>query len=170
MKEIELTKGYVALVDDEDYPEISKFSWYAHVPANSDVIYAMRRTKCKITGKSTVFRMHRQILGILDRPEIMVDHIDMNGVNNVRSNLRFVHPTQNQGNTKAKKREGRTSTYKGVCWHKTGKKWAVSIQAWGIKRHLGLFVDEKEAARIYDCFAKELLGDFARLNFPEESP
>lgn len=164
VKSIELTKGYAALVDDEDYEAIAQYSWYAHEAPHTPVVYAIRRTRCPTTRGQKTYRMHRQILGILDDLSIMIDHVDMDGLNNTRSNLRIVEPTQNQANTVVKYRDGRTSIYKGVYFNRNAGKWHASIRAWGERKNLGLFKCEKAAARAYNAAALAAWGDNSRLN------
>ena len=95
---------------------------------------------------------------------LFVDHIDHNGLNNRRSNLRLCTTAQNARNVFSYK--GSTSKYKGVCWYKEGRKWAAKIKLNNKAYHLGLFEDETEAAIAYDKKARELHGEFGCLNFP----
>lgn len=163
MKEIILTKGYVALVDDEDYPFINRFSWCA-AEVKGKKVYALRapsRTnrKYKDVPKSTICYMHRMLL-----PDArVVDHIDGNGLNNQRANLRSATYSQNSYNRKS------VSGFKGVafCSNKN-RPWRATIMHNGKKIHLGYFDNPKEAARVYDNSAKLLHGEFACLNFPSE--
>ena len=94
---------------------------------------------------------------------LLVDHIDHNGLNNCRSNLRLSTMAQNVRNTISR---GGSSKYKGVHWCKRSKKWTGQICFNGKGHHLGGFRDEIEAAKAYDKRAKELHGEFACLNFP----
>ena len=110
--------------------------------------------------------MHRLIWPTA--PEI--DHVDGDGLNNRRSNLREAVGTKNQQN-KMKACVG-VSRFKGVCPHRDGR-WRANIRVpavgkgRGRQTHLGLFVDEEDAARAYDTAARKHFGEFARLNFPE---
>jgi hypothetical protein len=89
-KEIELTQGYITLVDDEDFEELNKHSWYIKRSAN--IVYAMS----KINKKPTL--MHRLLMKF---PEGMcVDHINHNGIDNRKCNLRICTVAQNAMNTK----------------------------------------------------------------------
>lgn len=146
-----------ALVDDEDYQEISKHKWFAIKSCNTS--YAIRYT---ITAQSmTSTRMHRQILNINDS-KVYVDHKDHNGLNNQRSNIRLCTPKQNRCNI-GKHLKG-TSKYKGVIFHKGQQAWVASIGNGKDRYHLGTFNNEVEAAAAYNIKAKELFGEFAFLN------
>ena len=107
--------------------------------------------------------MHRVIMTPPD--QMFVDHIDHNGLNNTRSNLRLCTLAQNNCNSTSRRTS--TSKYKGVSWKKVSKKWAASTQSMGKIYHLGYFTDEIAAARAYDKKAAELHGQFACLNFPD---
>lgn len=108
--------------------------------------------------------MHREIIHI---PEHLVcDHINRNGLDNRKANLRPATVSQNLCNrtkTKAKTR----SKYKGLEWDKTQRKWRARIQLNGRKIHLGSFANEIDAAKAYDKKARDLFGQFACLNFPD---
>ena len=151
VREIILTQGKVALVDDVDYDGLSKSSWcFSHG-------YAYRKDHHK-----TVY-MHRQILGY---PKARVDHKDRNKLNNIRSNLRILSRSGlNQAN--AERRSDNRSGYKGVCFDKRRSKWNAEIQANKKRKSLGAFTSAEEAAKAYDKAAKKLFGEFACLNFKE---
>jgi hypothetical protein len=157
MKTIPLTQGKVALVDDEDYEWLSRWKWYAIL--NGHTWYAARKD-CS-GDRPRAVSMHRQIMG---EPEGKVDHIDGDGLNNQRGNLRLATDPQNLWNSR--KRRG-SSKFKGVYWTKRNKRWRAAITHLGVKKHLGYFDSEEAAARAYDRAAKEFFGPFARLNFPD---
>ena len=95
-----------------------------------------------------------------------VDHINGNPLDNRKSNLRICTNAENQRNRGVNKNN--TSGYKGVCWAKQNKKWKARIKHNGKLIHLGYYKDKEEAARAYDKKAKELHGEYAYLNFPDE--
>lgn len=162
MKLIPLTKGHFAMVDDADFEWLSGFRWYPKVCKNT--IYAGTRIKGG-NGKWKSVAMHRMVLGLTD-PKILGEHVDMNGLNNTRKNLRPCTMSQNGMN-----RDGNPNTsskFKGVTWHIAANKWAAQIGANGKIKHLGCFESEEDAARVYNHFAIKLHGEFAKLN--EVSP
>lgn len=159
MKQIPLTQGQFALVDDEDFEELNKHKWYALKPKNT--FYAVRAIY-NINNKKDFVYMHRAILQLKDT-KIHCDHRDNNGLNNQRYNLRESTHDQNQRNTSYQKNN--IFKYKGVSWHKARKKYRARISFNGKEFHLGLFEDIIEAAKAYDEKAKELFGEFAWLNF-----
>ena len=162
MKEIPLTQGYSALVDDEDYEKYAHYRWSALVQrrGNSVLVYAVRRGPT-INAQRSSIRLHREIL---DAPKHMcVDHIDGDTLNNCRSNLRLCTNAENQRNRGP--RPGLSSAFKGVRWHKKEKRWMVEITIDGKQKHIGCFVDEELAARAYDAAAVKYHGDFAWVNF-----
>ena len=154
VRRIPLTRGKFALVDTADYYHLVKYKWT--VQSNANTSYASG----KVAGKVT--KMHRLIMNA--PADLLVDHIDHNGLNNCRSNLRLCTPAQNARNSVSRK--GSTSRYKGVSWSRERKKWAASIQFNRKIYQLGYFQSHFAAARAYDKKAKELHGQFACLNFP----
>jgi len=161
MKTIPLTQGKVAIVDDRDYDWLNQFKWRAY--KDYKMFYAMR--SCS-KGPPTIEAMHRKVLGLIYRDGKQVDHIDGDGLNNQRNNLRICNHAQNQQNQRIQ--VGGTSRYKGVSWGKRNKRWIVEIRKNGATSYVGSFKDEVKAAKAYDKRAKELYREFARLNFPKE--
>lgn len=155
MKIIPLTQGYEAIVDDEDYVwAASLFPWC--VSKSSNKRYASKRQNKKIVY------LHRLLMNAPAGVE--VDHINGNGLDNRRENLRLCSHADNQ---RAKKpQRGGTSPYRGVYWYKRHQKWATKIQRLDDVYFLGYFSEEEDAARAWDKKAKELFGDFAYQNFP----
>lgn len=158
MKEIQLTKGYTALVDDVDYEWLSQYSWFSTGPHS--YAYATRWAP-RPEGRILVY-MHRMIL---DAPSaVSVDHIDGNSLNNQRSNLRLATHGENMRNRK--RHSNNTSGYTGVYWDASKRKWRAEVRLNGKNKHAGYFSDVEEAAKARDLLARELHGEFARLNFP----
>ena len=142
-KEIPLTQGKVALVDDEDYPELSKYNWYADKIGNS--FYAVRMApKHPLENRSTIL-MHRVIAGTPSGLD--TDHINGDGLDNRKENLRIVTHRKNLQNLHHGKN---TSRHPGICWNKSNKKWQAAITIDGKKYCLGYFDDEEIAASVYN--------------------
>lgn len=158
MKQIPLTQGQVALVDDEDFAALSKFKWYAL--RSNQTFYACRKS-VDPTGNRIVIRMHQSILP----GQVEVDHIDGSGVNNQRYNLRGATRLQNNRAFKTK-RAGCSSLFRGVSRVKNCDRWQAAIRVQYLRKHLGLFKLETDAARAYDAAAKLYFGDRTHLNFP----
>ncbi len=163
MKKIPLTQGKYALVDDADYEWLNIFKWYAYQDRNT---WYARRSSNRHAGSPVSILIHREILGLELGDKQQCDHRDHNGLNNQRSNLRICSNAENQHNQKL--RLGKTSVFKGVCWHKRERKWTARIRHENKRINLGIFNSESEAARAYDQKAKELFGEYAKPNFPEE--
>ncbi len=159
-KEIQLTQGQIAIVDDEDYEYLSQWKWCAHYDPKSKVYYAIRSSS-RFLGKRNVIRMHRLVMGNPENLEI--DHIDANGLNNQKNNLRACTHVQNIQNRK--KYKNSANKYKGV--KSNYHKWMGRITSGGEQIYLGNFNTPEEAARAYDKKAIELFGEFANLNFPD---
>jgi len=152
---IPLTQSLQVMVDPEDYEWLRHWRWRARFAPNGRV-YATAR----IHGR-TVF-MHRLIMN--PPPGMVVDHIDGNGVDNCRRNLRNCTHAQNIHNLP--KHHG-VSRFKGVCRARHGR-WQAGIRTGGHRMYIGLFDDEVEAAHARDRWAFVLHGSFAWLNFPED--
>ncbi len=152
VRHIALTKGKFAIVDAADYASLSRFRWHA--------------TECRgrfyaatvIDGKSVA--MHRLLMS--PPPGKIVDHIDGNGLDNRRANLRLCTRRQNRRNTRPRRK---TSAFLGVS--RRGDKYLARIKHNGRAFYLGLFDTETQAAHARDTKAKELFGEFAWLNFPD---
>jgi hypothetical protein len=158
MKEVQLTKGYVAIVDDEDYERVNQFGW--HCDNRNRVFYARRNFS---SARKQIF-MHRFIMGT--PREMAIDHINHNGLDNRKTNLRVCTHSQNSMNQR-KCRGNKTSAFKGVYFNRNYKKWYARIKMNHKQIHIGAFEIETDAAIAYDDKAKELFGKFAVLNFPE---
>ena len=161
--EIPLTQGKIALIDDDDYEEISKYKWFAN--KRGKTYYAIRNSTYE-NGKRYLIYMHSIIAGTPKGME--TDHMNGNGLDNRKENLRFCSPMENTYNRPEMKRKTpKFSKYKGVYWRKSRNKWHVRIQANGKREYVGMYDDEIEAAKAYDAAAKKFHGEFAYLNFPE---
>lgn len=149
MKRIKLTQGKFALVDDADYEMLNKWKWCAIKSGKN--FYAQRYHS---------IIMHREIL---QTPKgLETDHIDGNGLNNQRSNLRIATHSQNGKNRG--KCNNNTSGFKGVSWNKKNKRWQANIKINGKRKYLGEFTS-KELAHIAYCEAcTKYHGEFANLN------
>ena len=154
--EIPLSQGKVALVDKEDYDELSKYKWSALRHRN--LYYAGRGHRDPETGKKSVIFMHRQIL---NTPKGMfTDHISGDGLDNRRSNLRIC--THAENNRNVGKPRTNTSGYKGVVWNRG--KWVAQIWAEGKLKNLGRFESKELAYEAYCQASKKYRGEFSRLD------
>ena len=151
MREIGLSQGYVTTVDDEDYEWLRQFIWHARPELHT--CYAGR----KFFG--TVKLMHSMILNV-DMPR-EIDHVDGNGLNNCRGNLRVVTRQQNCQNRRVLHH---SSHYKGVSWRASSGTWRVRITVDDRTAHCGDYENEEAAALAYNQVAKQLFGQFACLN------
>jgi hypothetical protein len=157
MKLIPLTQGKFTKVDDESFDELNQYKWhYTHYG------YAGRKSSKEEeeSGLPQIILMHRQILDFPIGRD--VDHRDLDKLNNTRENLRECTKTDNSRNTK--KRNNKTSKYKGVCWAKDRNKWRAFIRYNDKRIAIGSFDSEKEAGIAYNEKAKEYFGEFAWLN------
>jgi hypothetical protein len=146
-KRIKLTQGKYALVDDCDYEQLNQYKWHYSQG------YAARRQFGKVV------LMHRQIM---QTPEGMdTDHINHNGVDNQRMNLRICTPSENHRNLK--KYKNGMSPYQGVG--RKDNQWRARVSVKGRQVSIGLFRKERHAAMVYDLWAVDLYGEFAKTNF-----
>jgi hypothetical protein len=162
MKEVKLTQGYVALVDDEDYARVSQYKWHAHILRKRDGSVLVVYARGYLPGNSRQrLYLHRVILGIKDS-KIRVDHRDHNGLNCRRYNIR---DSQGSNNKNTRIRLTNTSGFKGVSWSKDKEKWTVRLKVDGHYKFFGYFTDPLEAACAYDMAAVKYFGEFAHCNF-----
>jgi len=155
MKLIPLTQGQFAMVDDDDYDELSKFKWQVYT-SKRHIMYAIRTTP----DDKTVY-MHRSILKITDR-YLFTDHRDHNGLNNQKDNLRKATMAENNANRRRFKKG--TSIYRGVWFDSYYGVYKVQISENGRKVHLGRFKNEIDAAKAYNEAAIKYHKEFAFLN------
>ena len=154
-REIALSSGLVAIVDDIDFAMVSQWRWSSTKCGKS--IYAKRSAW---PGDKTIY-MHRVILGVADGVE--VDHINNNGLDNQRSNLRPATHSQNGVNNRQPLGE---SGYRGV-YRNNNSGWQVVMAHQGKTLRFGTYPTPEEAARVWDEMAIQYRGEFAVLNFPD---
>lgn len=151
------------MVDEEDFESMSKFKWCAFVAKRNssgyEFIYAVTNQP-DVFGKRRVMYMHRHIM---NAPwGIYVDHINGDGLDNRRSNLRLASNMENQRSSRP--RSGGTSMFKGVCWNKACNAWQAQIRIDKKRCYLGIFKTEEDAAMAYDVAAAKHFGEFALKN------
>ena len=154
----QLEDGTPVLVSIEDAELVRSYKWHI-LQGHNGKLYVVANTKPSMTY------MHRLIAGTPRGME--TDHINGNGLDNRRSNLRIATPSQNSANTGKPKRpngERHTSQFKGVSWDKSRGKWQAKITVARKCRNLGRYEVEADAARAYDNAAVEAWGQFATLN------
>lgn len=160
-RRIPLTKGKFAIVDPEDFDRLSIYKWFAS--KNGSTFYAKRHTRTGEHAKTTSVCMHREIMNAPDN--LVVDHINYNGLDNRKANLRLATRRQNSLHVIRTMNPG-SSKYKGVSWHTYKKRWGAQITYNGKTTFLGYFKDEIQAAKVYDKAARIYHAEFAALNFP----
>ena len=154
---IELTKNKKTLVDDDWHELLSQFKWNAHEGVKG-CWYARRGGS--FNGKRFNERLHRVILST--PIGVLVDHINGDGLDNRRENLRLCTHSENIRNSRPHKNA--SSKYKGVYWDKDRKKWRARIRVNDVLKHLGSFKSEEDAAMEYNKAAAFYFGEFAHLN------
>lgn len=156
MKEIQLINGGVTLVSDEDYEYLMNWKW-RRIDSTS-TSYVVRR------GANT-HRVHMHRVIMKPPSDMVVDHINGNGLDNRRENLRVCTTRENVQNKRMPVHN--TVGYKGVTRHHSGK-YQAQITVNGKHKNLGIYSDPLEAAHVYDNAAIKYFGEFARINFPSE--
>ena len=156
MKKIQLTNGGVAFVDDEDYEKVRGYRWYSFTTTST--------TYARTYNKGRMLLMHRLIMDA--PPDTVVDHRDRNGLNNCRQNLRLCTQQQNLWN-RTRRRDRPRSPYLGV-WVRRNGRYATRVSVDGKQVYFGTFINERDAALMYDAVVRRTRGEFATLNFPDE--
>jgi hypothetical protein len=153
MKEIQLTQGKVAIVDDEDFEYLNQWKWQAC--KKGYVWYAERTTEKSYIKKH--YKMHREIMKPADG--VMIDHVNGDGLDNRKSNLRFCNKSQNYANCRV--RSDNSTGYKGVTYDKKNKKFAAKMVVGDVNIWIGRFDTAEMAAKEYNKAAILYHGDFA---------
>ena len=148
-------KKYYALVDDEDYGRVSQYNWHVW-ESKQGTLYAITNIKVKLRYKS--LKMHKFLTGFKQ-----TDHINGDGLDNQKGNLREANSSQNNWNKDVNKNN--TSGLKGVYWNKQRSNWKAQIGYKGQRINLGVYKDKVVAGIIYDINAIALHGEFAKTNF-----
>lgn len=180
-RRIPLTQGYFAIVDPANYPRLSRYNWRLCRTRGKNTLYAERSIRLS-NGKYSRILMHRQIFENMllasstQKHELrtknyhrflseryVIDHINGNGLDNRRANLRLATVAQNAWNSK---RRNSRSGYKGVWFAADKGMWRAAIVYHGKRIHLGYFKDKIAAAKAYDDAARKYYKQFARPNFP----
>jgi hypothetical protein len=148
---------YFAIVDDCDYSVVNQHNWWAEISERKHAIYA----RAIVNGHKIY--MHRLLMNA--PKNLLVDHIDRDGLNCVRQNMRLATKSQNNGNSIGNS-SIRTTPFKGI--QKFGSRWQSKIWPNGKCINLGMFSTPEAAARAYDAAALKNFGEFASLNFPQQ--
>jgi hypothetical protein len=173
MRLIPITKGYSVKIDNEDFEKVNQYKWYPVFSGNNiyaaTSLYLGGGTKNK---KTKGLLMHRLIMDT--STGLQVDHIDRNGLNNQKTNLRNCTHAQNMAN-RGKNKNNVASKYKGISYIKycswkdktylRRKPWVAHMTIKGKFIPLGCYSTPEEAAKAYDKKSIELFGDFAWTNF-----
>ena len=161
MREIELSQEKVALVDDEDYEWLSQWKWHASFDPTTQGFYARRQDRR--------YWLHTAIWEHYNGPipeGRTTDHIDNNGLNSQKLNLRLATPSQQNQN---RRRQVNNKTgYIGVSENLSGKKYRARITVEKHRIDLGSYNDIEEAIRVRDQAVRQYFGDFAVLHRPLE--
>jgi hypothetical protein len=158
MKEIELTQGQVAIVDDEDFEYLSQWKWYANFHKRCGKFYARANI-----GNGKKLQMHRVVIKCPQSFE--VDHINHNTLDNQKDNLRIATKSENQMN--AIINSVNKIGMKGVTLRRG--EYHVTITKNKKRIYLGKFENANQAGHVYDIYARELFGEYALLNFPKDA-
>jgi len=153
---VTLTRGYEAIIDASDVPLVEGFNWSVCSRKDRHTVYAVRHERSD--PKIRKIRMHRAIMG--DPDGFQIDHIDSDGLNNRRSNLRLATHAENARNGRIRK--DNTSGFKGVGWNAPNKKWRAEIKVDNKKYYLGCYETIDMAYAAYVAASEKMHGEFAR--------
>ena len=160
MKEIALSRGLVAVVDDDTFERVSGLRFHASNRYGS--FYATTRIW---ESDGTSFQQDLQHFVLPEKPGKVIDFINGNSLDCRHENLRYA--TAQERARGQKKRKNTTSKFKGVFWNSQRKKWQARITVNYKGIHLGSFDDEERAGLAYDAAARRIFGEYAKLNFPD---
>jgi len=161
-----LTKGLYTIIDVDMWSSVKPYKWAAHRTKGSSIWYARRGKRVlRPSGKRviTAINLHRVVAGANEYAQ-KVDHINGNGLDNRRSNLRVCSNMENNHNRHAPSRS-RTGFF-GVKWMKKLNKWQAAIKNDGKWIYLGIYSDVRDAAMAYDRAVIQMRGPIAATNFP----
>ena len=148
MKQIPLTQGLYAVVDDDDFEELNRHKWTARRNRPGGVTYAARGRKASDPPGAQQVRMHRAVMGDPQRG-LEIDHINGNGLDNRKSNLRFTDAALNRANSR--KFRNSKNRYKGVRKTTSGR-WQALVTINHKQIHIGTYDDPLDAARAFDAW------------------
>jgi len=161
---IPLTRGYSTVIDDADFEEVSKRKWFTR--DGGGLVYAYRHNPRRLRPPA-VIALHRQLIAAL--PGEIVDHINGDGLDNRRKNLRIATRSENMTNRHNFAPARGRSRFRGVFFRRDcrSQPWCSQIKRHGKTYNLGYHATEERAAEAYDAAVIAFGDPFACLNFPE---
>lgn len=166
VRELPVSRGLVALVDADVYEWAAALKWSANLaPRTTGGTFYVARSVRRADGRWTTSYLHREVLGVSDR-RVLTDHINGNGLDNRRENLRRASKAENARN-RPQHHPRNASGYRGVSWDAARQRWVAMFWVAGHQRSLGRHDTAEAAALAYDAAAREHYGEYATLNFPD---